>query len=112
MTMKSTCRACENIDKLLLARKQYAYGLQRDYMDHGNCIGWTREGIPEMEKSGCAVVLSNGDEGVKKMEMGAIHRGKIFIDYLGKISGEVTINDEGFGEFHCLPGAVSVWIEK
>jgi alpha-amylase len=103
---------CENIDKLLMARKVYAYGMQRDYLDHGNCIGWTREGVEEMEKSGCGVLLSNGDAGFKKMEIGKSHKGKIFIDYLQKITSEVKINDEGFGEFQCLPGAVSVWIEK
>jgi alpha-amylase len=104
--------ACENIDKLLMARKAYAYGAQRDYLDHGNCIGWTREGIAEMKKSGCAVLISNGDAGFKKMETGKNHKGKIFIDCLGKVTAEVKIDDEGFGEFHCLPGSVSVWIEK
>ncbi|MEO6314999.1 MAG: alpha-amylase [Chitinophagaceae bacterium] len=103
---------CENIDKLLAARKSYAYGVQRNYFDHGNCIGWTREGIPEMVTSGCAVLLSNGDEGFKKMEMGPAHKGKTFIDYLGKFTAEVQIDEDGFGEFHCLPGSVSVWIQK
>jgi alpha-amylase len=103
---------CENIDKLLIARKIYAYGPERDYLDHGNCIGWTREGITDIEKSGCAVLLSNGDAGFKKMQMGDQHKGKIFIDYLGKIATEVKIDDNGFGDFECLPGGVSVWIEK
>jgi len=103
---------CENIDKLLLARKLYAYGLQRSYFDHGNCIGWTREGIPEMKKSGCAVLLSNGEEGFKKMEMGIRHKGKTFIDYLGKFAGKVVIDENGWCEFHCMAGSVSVWIEK
>ncbi|GAC1427734.1 MAG: alpha-amylase [Chitinophagaceae bacterium] len=103
---------CENIDKLLMARKMYAYGMQRDYLDHGNCIGWTREGIKERKRSGCAVLLSNGDKGFKKMEMGKIHKGKIFTDYLGKVTAAVTIDDNGFGNFECLPGSVSVWTEK
>jgi alpha-amylase len=103
---------CENIDKLLMARKVYAYGMQRDYMDHGNCIGWTREGIPEMQQSGCAVLLSNGDEGFKKMEMGSMHKGKTFVDCLGKCNAEVIIDEAGFGDFQCLPGGVSVWVEK
>jgi alpha-amylase len=103
---------CENIDKLLQARKLNAYGTQRDYLDHGNCIGWTREGLDEMEKSGCAVLLSNGDKGFKKMEIGTKHAGKVFIDCLGKFQGEVQIDQDGFGEFHCMPGTVSVWTEK
>lgn len=50
---------CKHLEQLLVARKQFAYGLQRDYFDHPNCIGWTREGTKENEGSGCAVVLSN-----------------------------------------------------
>lgn len=48
------------LDKLLLLRKDYAYGAQHDYLDHFNCIGWTREGIDEKPLSGCTVVMSNG----------------------------------------------------
>jgi len=104
--------ACENLDKLLMARKLFAYGGQRDYFDHANCIGWTREGEEEHPGSGCAVLLSNGDEGFKKMEIGKVHAGKIFIDFLGKHPGEATIDAEGWGEFSVGPGSVSVWVEK
>lgn len=103
---------CEKIEELLLLRKQFAYGTQRDYFDHANCIGWTREGIDEMQKSGCAVVLSNGDEGVKIMEAGKQYAGKDFIDYLGCRNEIVKINDEGWGEFYCNAGSVSVWVQK
>ncbi len=102
----------ESIEQLLEIRRDKAFGLQRDYMDHPNCIGWTREGIDDKPGSGCAVVLSNGDEGVKDMEMGAQHAGKIFIDYLGKHTGSVIINEEGWGKFFSPPGGVSVWVEQ
>lgn len=104
--------ACENIDKLLLARKLFAYGQQRDYLDHANCIGWTREGDTEHAGSGCAVLLSNGEDGFKTMEIGSSHAGKIFIDLLGKCPGEVTIDGKGRGEFSVKAGSVSVWVEK
>jgi alpha-amylase len=104
--------ACEHIDKLLMTRKLYAYGQERDYFDHGNCIGWTREGIDELDNSGCAVLLSNGDGGFKKMEIGKKHAGKKFIDYMGKYTGEVFIDKDGFAEFHCTAGSVSVWIQE
>ncbi|HMG66526.1 MAG TPA: alpha-amylase, partial [Chitinophagaceae bacterium] len=55
---------------LMMIRKLMAYGNQRDYLDHKNTIGWTREGIGEKRNSGCAVILSNGDEGWKYMEIG------------------------------------------
>jgi alpha-amylase len=102
----------EHIEKLLEARKKFAYGQQRDYLDHANCIGWTREGDAEHPGSGCAVLLSNGDEGFKTMEVGKIHAGKQFVDCLGNYEGVVTIDAEGKGEFHVSGAKVSVWIEQ
>ena len=100
----------DNIEQLLQARRDYAYGTQRDYFDHANCIGWTREGNDE--HSGCAVVISNGDNGNKTMEIGKRYAGKIFIDLLKKNPKKVKINKDGWGEFFAPAGGVSVWIEK
>ena len=100
----------EELPDLLKARKENAYGMQRDYFDHANCIGWTREG--DDEHSGCAVLLTNGDEGHKQMEIGERYAGKTFIDLLRKHPAEVIINEKGWGEFYVTPGSVSVWIEK
>jgi alpha-amylase len=102
----------EHIEHLLHARNRYAYGQQRDYFDHANCIGWTREGTDENADSGCAVLLSNGDDGFKLMEIGKRHTGKIFEDLLGTVPAEAVINEEGCGEFHVKAGSVAVWIEK
>ncbi len=98
--------------QLLNVRQHLAYGEQRDYLDHNNCIGWTRAGDEEHQNSGLAVVMSNGDEGFKEMEVGKHFAGKTFIDVLGKRSEEVLINESGFGEFLCEAGSVSVWIVK
>ena len=100
----------DDLEKLLQARCNYAYGTQRDYFDHANCIGWTREG--DNDHGGCAVLLSNGDKGNKNMEIGKQYAGKKFIDMLGKISEEVVIDMEGIGNFFAPAGSVSVWIEK
>ena len=101
----------ENIEKLVQARKRFAYGVQRDYFDHANCIGWTREGDEE-HPAGCAVLLSNGDEGFKTMEMGKAHAGKTFVDWLGKHPAKVTLDAEGKGEFHVSGSSVSVYLEE
>lgn len=101
----------ENIDRLLQARTRFAYGCQRDYLDHPNCIGWTREGDDEHPGSGCAVVLCNADEGRKTMEVGRRHAGKQFIDWLNKVPGTVTIDGDGKAEFHTGACTVSVWVE-
>lgn len=103
---------CDKINELLLLRKNVAYGLQRDYFDDANCIGWTREGLPDMEGSGCAVVLSNGEAGIKKMEIGKQHAGKTFTDYLQNNMAAVIINEDGWADFFCNEGSVSVWVNK
>jgi alpha-amylase len=100
----------EELESLMHGRNNYAYGMQRDYFDHGNCIGWTREGDEEHE--GCAVLMTNGDDGNKSMEVGNRYAGKIFIDLLQKHAAEVTINDEGWGQFFVNAGSVSVWVSK
>jgi alpha-amylase len=102
--------ACEGMDRMLQARKSLAYGLQRDYLDHPNCIGWTRQGDPGYPGSGCAVLMSNGEEGFKTMEIGPEHKGRVFKDLLDKHPAKVTIDDEGKGEFQVSAGSVSVWI--
>ena len=96
------------LETLIQLRKNFAYGVQRDYFDHANCIGWVREGDETHE--GCAVLLSNGDAGNKIMNMGKRYAGKTFTDSLAKIDKKVLIDEEGNGEFFAAAGAVSVWI--
>jgi alpha-amylase len=100
----------EELEGLMTARTEYAFGTQRDYFDHSNCIGWTREG--DDEHRGCAVLLSNGDAGYKVMEIGKQYAGKTFIDLLKKHPAEVIIGENGNAEFFVNGGSVSVWIEK
>ena len=100
----------EELETLMKARSLYAYGRQRDYFDHPNCIGWIREG--DDDHSGCAVLMSNGEDGFKSMEIGKRYAGKKFIDMLGKNPAEIEINQEGWAEFYAFAGSVSVWIQK
>ena len=93
-----------------MARNLFSYGPQHDYFDHGSCIGWTREGSDDQSGSGCAVIMSNGDEGFKRMHMGEKFAGKKFTDMLGKYPGEVTVEEDGCGEFHVSARSVSVWV--
>lgn len=97
------------LPQMLQIRKELAYGFQRDYLDHANCIGWTRAGIPEQANSGIAVLISNGAEGIKRMEMGVEHAGKQLKDLLGIREETITIDTDGWAEFYCNAGSVSVW---
>jgi alpha-amylase len=97
------------IDKFLYARRDFAYGLQKNYLDHPNCIGWTRLGS-EAHPGGLAVLLCNGDDGYKWMDVG--HPNSTYIDITEHIKESVVTNNDGWGEFRCPGGKVSVWIPK
>jgi alpha-amylase len=93
-------------------RTDFAYGEQIDYLDHNNCIGWTRAGDEEHANSGLAVLLSNGEAGFKEMEIGQKFTGKVFIDALKHCEQEITIDENGKATFYCQAGSVSVWVMK
>jgi len=104
------------IDKLLYVRQHYAYGAQYDYFDNPNLVGWTRLGNEEDRQamsstsSAIAVVLSNGWGGTKSMEVGQPNT--TFYDITEHISTTVTTDENGWGNFSCKGGSVSVWVEK
>ena len=100
------------LGKLLQIRSNLAYGTQSDYLDHPNCIGWTRSGDLEHEGSGLAVILSNGEEGFKYMVVNPALAGKVFVDSLGFRQEEIALDDAGGASFYCQPGSVSVWVQK
>ncbi len=96
------------IDKFLYARQNYAYGPQYDYFDHWNTIGWTRLGDQNHPKA-MAVIMSDGQAGFKWMEVGKPNA--TFIDLTEHIKEPVYTNEWGWGEFRCLGGSVSVWVQ-
>lgn len=100
----------DGIEQLLKARKENAYGVQRDYFEDANCLGWVREG--DDEHKGCAVVLSNKDAYDKPMEMGEKYIGQTFYDVLGRSEEKIEIRDDGWADFPVPAGNVSVWIPE
>lgn len=70
----------EQLVPLILARQKYAYGKQNDYFDHGNTLGWTREGDDEHPGSGLACILTNGSDARKRMYVGEKFKGNVFYD--------------------------------
>lgn len=100
------------VREMMMVRHHLAYGQQRDYFDHPNVVGWTRAGIGERKNSGCAVIISNGDDGFKKMEMGQEHANATFIDAMRNREETITTDEQGFAEFPVRSKSVSVWIRK
>ena len=100
------------LDPLLMARKNFAYGEQIDYFDHPNVVGWIRKGDDIYKDSGIAVVMSNGEEGIKNMCFGKESSGKSFYDITGNIKEVIILDEEGTGNFIVQGGSVSVWVVK
>ncbi|MEQ8465132.1 alpha-amylase [Coleofasciculus sp. E1-EBD-02] len=96
------------IDKLLYARKEYAYGDQYDYFDHYNTIGWTRLGDQAHPKA-MAVIMSDSVPGYKWMEVGKPNAK--FYDLTEHIKEPIYTNEWGWAEFRCNGGSVSVWVQ-
>lgn len=97
------------IDKFLYARKHYAYGEQYNYFDHPDIIGWTRIG-DGAHPLAMAVLMSDGPGGSKWMEVA--RKNATFRDLTEHVSAPVHSNADGWGEFRCNGGSVSVWIEE
>lgn len=98
------------LHELMQARQRYAYGAQHDFFDHPNVIGWTREGVDELNHSGLAALVSDGSGGSKWMYVGERNANTVYHDLLGNEPGEVHVNEYGWGEFRVGGGSVSVWV--
>jgi alpha-amylase len=96
------------LDRFLRARRDYGYGDQHDYFDHPNTIGWVRLGTAE-HPGVMAVVLTNGSDGNKWMN--TFRPQATFRDSTGHIPEVVTTNADGWGNFRCRGGSVSVWLQ-
>lgn len=102
----------EKLDVILFVRKKYAYGIQHDYIDNPDVIGWTREGKDDIKDSGLAAVITNRIGGKKKMFVGIAHKGEEWMDITRNINYNIIIDDSGFGVFEVLNGSYSIWVKK
>lgn len=99
------------LDKLLQARKNCAYGEQRDYFNHSNTIGWVRLGDQDHPFSGLACVMSNGDDGYQRMGFGPERAGSQWTDITGAIADPVVLDENGEADFYCKGGSLSVYLQ-
>ena len=100
----------EELKTILEIRKEKAYGVQHDYFDHPDYIGWTREGDNEHLQSGIAVVISNSFDGEKRMYIGKDLVGEKFVDALANCEEIVEIDQEGCGTFKVKGKSASIWV--
>lgn len=98
------------LDSLLYLRKKFCYGQQDDYFDHPHIIGWVRRG--DHDHLPMVIVMSNQQGGIKQMHVGKEYAGCQFYDYLGHISGDIQIDQNGNGQFQTADKNVSVYIKR
>ncbi|HDL7748627.1 TPA: alpha-amylase [Yersinia enterocolitica] len=98
------------LEKLIQARTRFAHGAQIDYFDDKNCIAFVRSGTEE--DPGCVVVLSNGAENEKIIQLGEDLANKEFADFLGNHPAIITTDDRGEAAFPVNGGSVSLWVQK
>lgn len=96
-----------HLKKIMKIRKDKAHGRQRDYFQHKNMAGWTREGYDS--KTGLAVLLTNGGGGSKSMKVGERHSNSFFRNALNE-SQLVKIDSSGWGNFYVEGKKLSVWV--
>ncbi|KAF1960771.1 glucan 1,4-alpha-maltohexaosidase precursor [Byssothecium circinans] len=90
---------------LVLARKLYAYGEQRDYFGDANCIGWIRQGLirdgEKSQRSGMAVVMSwvGQDHGKPHQEPNSVRRPS-WIRRLSGLTGRFGVAPKHPCRFH------------
>lgn len=100
------------IDKIMKARTDYAYGKQHDYLDDVDVIGWTREGDTIHNNSGLAAIITDGKGGSKSMYVGKSHAGEVWYDITGNRSDKVTISSNGYATFSVNGGSYSIYVNS
>ncbi|HHW12164.1 MAG TPA: DUF1939 domain-containing protein, partial [Firmicutes bacterium] len=107
----------EGIKKLLLARKNYAYGKGHEVPEANDedVYCYVREGIPGTG-TGLVLLLSDGTAGGEQIVIKRINSRQpntTFYDLTGNVDGTVTTDPEGYGEFEVRMSegeGWSVWV--
>ncbi len=94
---------------LMKLRENHAYGIMHDYFNHDKIVGWTMEGVDDINNSGLAVIMTVERGGEKRMYVGIHFAGKTFVDALNHVKEKVVIDQKGYGIFKVYDGSVSVY---
>lgn len=95
---------------MLKLRKACAYGDQDEYMVTPTKMGWVRRG-DEDHPYPLAVLISTGDMDQERLFVGEGEAGQVYRDWSGT-NEDITIDEEGYGNFTVAPGSVTYWTRK
>lgn len=109
--MKST------LDKMITARRYYAYGegLEQSTND-ADVYSYVRKGISEVPKSGCVLMISDGQSGnIVTKKITGCKANKEYYDITGNIKETVKTDSNGNGDFKVIQSEAkgwSIWVQK
>ncbi|MCR5609372.1 MAG: alpha-amylase [Lachnospiraceae bacterium] len=102
----------DQLDKMLIARKDYAYGTQKEYLNGADVVGWTRMGDNEHKNSGLAAIISDNQAGELTMNVGENHAGETWYDITGNQTETVVIGSDGEATFKVGAKSYSIYVNN
>ncbi len=103
---------CAELKTLLKLHRLAAYGPEIAYFDDADTVGFVRLGRRDHEDSGLVVVMTDRGSTSRKINCSKSFARQTLVDALGHVQQEVTVNEEGIGEFPVEGGSVSVYVTK
>ena len=105
----------EELDKLLLARKYFAYGPGYEVDNNDEDVySYVRAGLPDVEGDGLVLMISDGESGnIATKRINSRQPNTTFYDFTGHISERVTTDESGYGDFKVIMSeneGWSVWV--
>lgn len=105
------------LDKLIEARRYFAYGPGHEYAGNTEAVyAYVREGISEAPGTGLVMLISGRDWGTQQsFNINSHQPNTVFYDYTGNVSGTVTTDSAGYGDFpvNVTEGSGwSVWVPQ
>jgi alpha-amylase len=111
LAMKTT------IDPMITARRYYAYGeAVISQTNDSDTYTIVRKGLPEVPKTGCVVMISDGTSGnITIKSINSFKANKEFYDLSGNITETVKTDANGVGNFKVIQSESkgwSIWVQK
>ena len=105
----------EELDKLLLARKDFAYGPGYEVDNNDEDVySYVRAGLPDVEGDGLVLMISDGKSGeIITKRINSRQPNTTFYDFTGHIAERVTTDERGYGDFKVRKSeneGWSVWV--
>ena len=105
----------EELDKLLLARKYFAYGPGYEVDNNDEDVySYVRAGLDEVEGDGIVLMISDGESGeIISKRINSRQPNTTFYDYTGHVQGNIITDERGYGDFKVKKSeneGWSVWV--